>query len=175
MQSAEELEGQCLRKLEHLFRSQLSLIRRVQQVFFVQQGCVEVTIHRTRFLMSEGGAFLIPRGESMVVMSNPPIDVLTSQCSILGNQYGFSNVCQKEVQLCFSQARRIKAEEDLPNDETLNNNQTTMNQQNDNSTRYNPNDAASARTAAQDDDDEEEDSPPPVQKKRPVAKKTTKR
>lgn len=34
----------------------------VDQVFFVQQGCVEVTIHRTRFLMSEGGAFLIPRG-----------------------------------------------------------------------------------------------------------------
>ncbi|KAI5450811.1 mitotic fidelity of chromosome transmission- protein [Naganishia albida] len=123
-------------------------------VFFVQQGCVEVTIHRTRFLMSEGGAFLIPRG----------------------NQYGFSNVCQKEVQLCFSQARRIKAEEDLPNDETLNNNQTTMHQQNDNSTRYNNQaEGESARTAAQDDDDEEEDSPPPVQRKRPVAKKTTKR
>lgn len=44
----------------------LSADRCLQQVFFVQQGCVEVTIHRTRFLMSEGGAFLIPRGELSV-------------------------------------------------------------------------------------------------------------
>ncbi|KAJ9125422.1 hypothetical protein QFC22_000383 [Naganishia vaughanmartiniae] len=121
-------------------------------VFFVQQGCVEVTIHRTRFLMSEGGAFLIPRG----------------------NQYGFSNVCQKEVHLCFSQARRIKAEEDIPLEETLNNNQT-INAAGGNKTRRESVDGADSARREQQDDDEDEDSPPPVQKKRPVAKKTVKR
>ncbi|KAJ9109761.1 hypothetical protein QFC19_001991 [Naganishia cerealis] len=91
------------------------------------------------------------------------------------NQYGFSNVCQKEVQLCFSQARRIKAEEDLPPDETLNNNQTT-NAMVNNKTRYENGDGAgSARREEQDDDEDDDDSPPPIQKKRPVAKKNAKR
>jgi hypothetical protein len=88
-----------------------------------------------------------------------------------GNQYGFSNVCQKEVQLCFSQARRIKAEEDLPLDETLNNKQTT-NMANGNGTGHSK-DVESARTVQEgEDEDEEEDSPPPAPKRRPVAKKT---
>ncbi|KAJ9109080.1 hypothetical protein QFC21_000408 [Naganishia friedmannii] len=124
-----------------------------KQVFFVQQGCVEVTIHRTRFLMSEGGAFLIPRG----------------------NQYGFSNVCQKEVHLCFSQARRIKAEEDLPLEETLNNNQTINAAATGNKTGRESVDGPDSGRREQQDDEEDQDSPPPVQKKRPVAKKTVKR
>lgn len=91
-----------------------------------------------------------------------------------GNQYGFSNVCQKEVHLCFSQARRIKAEEDLPLEETLNNNQTIQAATGNRTGRESVDGADSARKEQQDDEDED-DSPPPVQKKRPVAKKTVKR
>lgn len=85
-------------------------------------------------------------------------------------------MCQKEVHLCFSQARRIKAEEDLPLDETLNNNQTTNMANGNQSRAYKSNDVESARTARDGaEEDEEEDSPPPVQKKRPVAKKSVRR
>lgn len=48
------------------------------QVFFVNQGCVEVTLHRTRFIMSEGGQFFIPRGMS-------PLFRMISACKPLTN------------------------------------------------------------------------------------------
>ena len=34
----------------------------VQQIFYVIQGAVQVTVHRTSFIMAPGGSFLVPRG-----------------------------------------------------------------------------------------------------------------
>jgi quercetin dioxygenase-like cupin family protein len=33
------------------------------QAFYVHKGAVQVTVHRTRSILSEGSQFLIPRGE----------------------------------------------------------------------------------------------------------------
>ncbi|WWD16350.1 hypothetical protein CI109_100776 [Kwoniella shandongensis] len=62
-------------------------------VFHVIQGAVQVTIHRTSFVMAPGGQFLVPRG----------------------NEYCIENISvNKEVQLFFAQARKIRAgEEDM--------------------------------------------------------------
>ncbi|WVQ93620.1 hypothetical protein IAU59_000696 [Kwoniella sp. CBS 9459] len=59
-------------------------------VFFVIQGVVQVTVHRTSFIMAPGGQFLIPRG----------------------NEYRIENISEdREVQLFFAQARKLRADE----------------------------------------------------------------
>ncbi|WVF65985.1 hypothetical protein IAT40_000723 [Kwoniella sp. CBS 6097] len=59
-------------------------------VFHVIRGAVQVTVHRTSFVMARGGQFLIPRG----------------------NEYQIENVTKStEVQLFFAQARKIRADE----------------------------------------------------------------
>ncbi|OCF36328.1 hypothetical protein I316_02203 [Kwoniella heveanensis BCC8398] len=59
-------------------------------VFYVIQGVVQVTVHRTSFVMAPGGQFLIPRG----------------------NEYRIENISpNREVQLFFAQARKLRADE----------------------------------------------------------------
>ncbi|KAH8090379.1 Mif2/CENP-C like-domain-containing protein [Filobasidium floriforme] len=57
--------------------------------FHVFKGCVKVSIHRHQFIIAEGGQFMIPRG----------------------NFYAIENVCDKTVEIFFSQARRLKQSE----------------------------------------------------------------
>ncbi|WRT63918.1 uncharacterized protein IL334_000845 [Kwoniella shivajii] len=60
-------------------------------VFYVIQGAVQVTIYRTSFVMAPGGQFLVPRG----------------------NDYCIENISpDREVQLFFAQARKIRAGEE---------------------------------------------------------------
>ncbi|KAE8540611.1 hypothetical protein D1P53_002974 [Cryptococcus gattii VGV] len=59
-------------------------------VFYVIQGAVQVTIYRTSFVMAPGSQFLVPRG----------------------NDYCIENISpDKEAQLFFAQARKIRANE----------------------------------------------------------------
>ncbi|WVQ62444.1 uncharacterized protein L199_000584 [Kwoniella botswanensis] len=58
-------------------------------VFYVIQGAVQVQIYRTSFIMAPGGQFIVPRG----------------------NEYSIENISNKEVQLFFAQARKVKATE----------------------------------------------------------------
>ncbi|ODO05031.1 hypothetical protein I350_05643 [Cryptococcus amylolentus CBS 6273] len=60
-------------------------------VFYVIQGAVQVTIYRTSFVMAPGSQFLVPRG----------------------NDYCIENISpNKEAQLFFAQARKIRAGEE---------------------------------------------------------------
>ncbi|WVQ78910.1 hypothetical protein IAT38_001001 [Cryptococcus sp. DSM 104549] len=60
-------------------------------VFFVICGAVQVTIYRTSFVIAPGGQFLVPRG----------------------NDYCIENISpDKEAQLFFAQARKIRVGED---------------------------------------------------------------
>ncbi|WVR03678.1 hypothetical protein IAU60_000673 [Kwoniella sp. DSM 27419] len=61
-------------------------------VFYVIQGAVQVTLHRTSFIMAPGGQFLVPRG----------------------NNYSIENVSDDgtEVRLFFAQCRKLRANEE---------------------------------------------------------------
>ncbi|WWC58374.1 uncharacterized protein I303_100914 [Kwoniella dejecticola CBS 10117] len=64
-------------------------------VFYVIQGAVQVQIYRTSFVMAPGGQFLVPRG----------------------NDYSIENISpDKEAQLFFAQARKIRADEEETED-----------------------------------------------------------
>ncbi|WWC66750.1 uncharacterized protein I206_100655 [Kwoniella pini CBS 10737] len=65
-------------------------------VFYVIQGAVQVQIYRTSFVMAPGGQFLVPRG----------------------NDYSIENISpDKEAQLFFAQARKIRADEEETEDQ----------------------------------------------------------
>lgn len=57
-------------------------------VFYVINGAVDVTIHRTKFVMAQGGQFFVPRS----------------------NIYSIKNIAKEEARLFFSQARRLRQE-----------------------------------------------------------------
>lgn len=57
-------------------------------IFYVIEGAVSVVIHETPYLVASGGMFLIPRG----------------------NTYYIENVCERDVKLFFTQARRLPIE-----------------------------------------------------------------
>ncbi|KAG5650631.1 hypothetical protein H0H81_011544 [Sphagnurus paluster] len=59
-------------------------------VFLVIEGAVEATIHHTSYAISTGGVFLVPRG----------------------NTYSIRNICDKDAKLIFTQARRVRGQED---------------------------------------------------------------
>jgi hypothetical protein len=98
------------------------------QVFYVAEGAVEVRVHRTSFVMSYGGQFMVPRGESGLLprhigrsntccylnAPSPSLatiwirDVLIG----LGNQYSIKNISERTTaQLFFAQARKLRITE----------------------------------------------------------------
>ncbi|KAF8559843.1 hypothetical protein OG21DRAFT_1503063 [Imleria badia] len=58
-------------------------------VFYVIQGAVSVFIHETSFIITTGGMFLVPRG----------------------NTYYIENIAERDAKLFFTQARMLPAEE----------------------------------------------------------------
>ncbi|KAI6045641.1 Mif2/CENP-C like-domain-containing protein [Pisolithus marmoratus] len=58
-------------------------------VFYVVEGAVSVAIHESTYIVSSGGMFLVPRG----------------------NTYCIHNICQRDVKLFFTQARHVGEEE----------------------------------------------------------------
>ncbi|GJJ15569.1 hypothetical protein Clacol_009847 [Clathrus columnatus] len=58
-------------------------------IFYVIEGAIECKIHRTSFILSTGGTFIVPRG----------------------NQYYIKNICSRDVKLFFTQARKVPADE----------------------------------------------------------------
>ncbi|EKM55234.1 uncharacterized protein PHACADRAFT_255701 [Phanerochaete carnosa HHB-10118-sp] len=58
-------------------------------IFYVIEGGVKVTIHRTSFIITTGGMFYVPRG----------------------NMYVIHNVSDRDARLFFAQARKVEKEE----------------------------------------------------------------
>ncbi|KIJ26429.1 hypothetical protein M422DRAFT_180332 [Sphaerobolus stellatus SS14] len=58
-------------------------------IFYIIEGAVECKIHRTSFVLSTGGSFMVPRG----------------------NQYYIKNICERDVKLFFAQARKVPPSE----------------------------------------------------------------
>lgn len=61
-------------------------------VFYVVEGAVSVVIHESTYIVSSGGMFLVPRG----------------------NTYCIHNICQRDAKLFFTQARHVGEEEITP-------------------------------------------------------------
>lgn len=59
-------------------------------VFYVIEGAVKVTIHKSHFVVSTGGSFIVPRG----------------------NVYQIANILETETKLFFAQSRKILASEE---------------------------------------------------------------
>ncbi|TDL24984.1 hypothetical protein BD410DRAFT_813828 [Rickenella mellea] len=59
-------------------------------VFYLIEGAITLKIHRSSFILSSGGMFLVPRG----------------------NTYYIENICNREAKLFFAQARKIPVGED---------------------------------------------------------------
>ncbi|EIW84784.1 hypothetical protein CONPUDRAFT_48001 [Coniophora puteana RWD-64-598 SS2] len=57
--------------------------------FCVLQGAIKVVIHESSMILATGGMFLVPRG----------------------NHYLIENICEREVRLFFTQARRVPLED----------------------------------------------------------------
>ncbi|EPS94770.1 hypothetical protein FOMPIDRAFT_1169346 [Fomitopsis schrenkii] len=58
-------------------------------VFYVIEGAVNLTVHRTSFILATGGMFLVPRG----------------------NMYHIRNICERDARIFFAQARKVSEEE----------------------------------------------------------------
>ncbi|KAH9900941.1 Mif2/CENP-C like-domain-containing protein [Cubamyces lactineus] len=54
-------------------------------VFYVIQGAVKFAVHKTNFVLSTGGMFMVPRG----------------------NVYNIQNICDRDAKLFFAQARKM--------------------------------------------------------------------
>lgn len=71
------------------------------QVFYVMQGVVRVTVHKTTFVAATGAQFLIPRGEFARQQQ---------WLTCTGNLYEIQNISKnKQAELFFAQARKIMA------------------------------------------------------------------
>ncbi|RDX46946.1 hypothetical protein OH76DRAFT_1442600 [Lentinus brumalis] len=57
-------------------------------VFYVIQGAVQFCVHKTNFVLSTGGMFMVPRG----------------------NIYYIQNICERDAKLFFAQARKMPEE-----------------------------------------------------------------
>ncbi|KAH9917445.1 Mif2/CENP-C like-domain-containing protein [Fomitopsis serialis] len=58
-------------------------------VFYVIEGAVNLTVHKTSFILATGGMFLVPRG----------------------NMYHIRNISERDAKLFFAQARKVSDEE----------------------------------------------------------------
>ncbi|TFY55300.1 hypothetical protein EVJ58_g8336 [Rhodofomes roseus] len=58
-------------------------------VFYVIEGAVNLTVHKTSFILATGGMFLVPRG----------------------NMYHIRNISERDARLFFAQARKVSDEE----------------------------------------------------------------
>ncbi|PIL24353.1 hypothetical protein GSI_14106 [Ganoderma sinense ZZ0214-1] len=66
-------------------------------VFYVIQGAVKFSVHKTSFVLATGGMFMVPRG----------------------NVYYIQNICDRDARLFFAQARKMsedRDEDDLESD-----------------------------------------------------------
>jgi hypothetical protein len=98
-------------------------------VFYVAEGAVEVRVHRTSFVMSYGGQFMVPRGEFGLLSRLTGRSSCTCRClpacstslatiwirvvlTGLGNQYSIKNISERTTaQLFFAQARKLRITE----------------------------------------------------------------
>ncbi|KAK6980507.1 Mif2/CENP-C like-domain-containing protein [Favolaschia claudopus] len=67
-------------------------------IFLVFEGAVNVKIHETSFIVTSGGSFMVPRGQS--------ISTYPSWVGTDGNRYFIENIADRPSKLFFSQARR---------------------------------------------------------------------
>lgn len=90
-----------------------SIVTPFLQVFYVIEGAVTVKIHRSSFVVANGGMFMVPRGE----LSSRPIYQYVSAQSFIpttGNMYFIQNISDRDARLFFAQARKVL---DLPEEE----------------------------------------------------------
>ena len=78
-------------------------------MFYVIQGAVKFCVHKTNFILSTGGMFMVPRGEYILVNSPFARRVILS-LHITGNVYYIQNICDRDAKLFFAQARKMPVE-----------------------------------------------------------------
>lgn len=75
-------------------------------MFYVIAGAVQVTVHKSSFVMAPGGMFMVPRG----LFHTSGVTRTNSSC--VGNDYEIRNVSEEtEAELFFAQARKIRMNE----------------------------------------------------------------
>ena len=77
--------------------------RRFQFVFFVHQGRVAVTVNGTRFVISKGGVFQVPRGKFMLDLCEGRIERVALLTEDTGNFYSIANESEHSAKLMFAQ------------------------------------------------------------------------
>ncbi|CDO73663.1 hypothetical protein BN946_scf185014.g133 [Trametes cinnabarina] len=78
-------------------------------VFYVIQGAVKFAVHKSNFILSTGGMFMVPRGK----LSSDLLlhyRALTDFSFLTGNVYYIQNICDRDAKLFFAQARKMPEE-----------------------------------------------------------------
>lgn len=72
-------------------------------IFYCIEGAVRVMVHKSNFVISRNGMFMVPRGKPLC----PILCVEENAYFILGNQYYLENISDRDCKLFFAQARKV--------------------------------------------------------------------
>jgi hypothetical protein len=92
----------------------------------VLEGPIQITIHKTSFVINAGGTFMIPRGRFLIIARPPMVEsdqnhlTLPSPCALsgsdtTGNFYSLANTGEHNAKLFYVNDKRVETQpEDLP-------------------------------------------------------------
>lgn len=91
--------------------------RKMQMVFFVHTGSVEVTVAQNEFRIAKGGMWFVPRGTFFATLPPPLPQVLSLTAIPPGNHYSISNPHDKSARIFFSQGCEVLVQADEEGEE----------------------------------------------------------